>query len=92
MEILTRWHDHLKPEAILTGYRAERDAALARPAHEQYAQAIHGRRFFRQVVTVALNIAFRSPGKTAQAWSADLAASTTVVPSDLRPVLKALLA
>jgi hypothetical protein len=91
MEILTRWHDHLGPEAILTEYRAERDAALARPAHEQYAQAIHGKRFFRQVVTVALNIVFRSPGKTAQAWSADLIASTASVPSDLKPILAALL-
>jgi hypothetical protein len=40
----------------------------------------------------ASSIAFRSPGKTTQAWSADLIASTTVVPSDLRPVLEALLA
>lgn len=91
MDILTRWHDHLEPETILIEYRAERDAALTQPTHEQYTQTIHGKRFFRQVVTPVLNTVFRSPSKTAQAWSADLIAGTTGVPSDLRSVLAELL-
>lgn len=91
MAILTRWHDHLKPQDIMAEYRTERDAALARPPNEQYAHVIHGKRFFRQVVTLALNGVFRWPTKTANEWAADLTASMATVPADLKPVLEALL-
>lgn len=90
--ILTRWHDHFKPEDIMAEYRVERDAVLARAQSEQYAQVIHGKRFFRQVVTLAMNRAFGTPSKTATEWAADLTASITTVPADLKPVLEALLA
>jgi len=90
--ILNGWHDHLKPEDILAEYRAERDKALARPEHEQYAQVIHGKRFFRKVVVRELSKAFHLPNKPHGEWAADLLASTTGVPTDLRPVLEKLLA
>lgn len=92
LAILTRWHDHLEPHGTLNEYRVERDAALGRPPNEQYAHAIHGKRFFRQAVTPVLNQAFAPPRKTAHQWMADLTASMTIVPADLKPVLESLLA
>ena len=92
MAILTRWHNHFEPQDIMDEYRTERDEALGSPRSEQYAHLIHGKRFFRQVVTLVLNRVFHSPRKTANEWMADLTASMTTVPADLRPVLEALLA
>jgi hypothetical protein len=92
LTILTRWHNHFEPHDVLNEYRVERDAALARSPNEQYAHVIHGKRFFRQVVTLVLNRVFHSPGKTANEWMADLTASMMTVPVDLRPALEALLA
>jgi hypothetical protein len=92
LAILTRWHNHFEPHDVLNEYRVERDAALGRPPSEQYAHVIHGKRFFRQVVTLVLNRVLHSPRKTANEWMADLTASMTTVPADLRPVLEALLA
>jgi len=91
LAILTRWHNHFEPQDVLNEYRVERDAALGRPPDEQYAHVIHGKRFFRQVVTLALNRVFDSPAKTANEWAADLTASMMIVPADLRPVLESLL-
>jgi hypothetical protein len=91
MDILTRWHNYFEPQDVMDEYRIERDAVLVRPPNEQYAHVIHGKRFFRQVVTLALNRVFHSPSKTANEWTADLTASMTIVPADLRPVLEALL-
>jgi hypothetical protein len=92
MAILTRWHDHFKPEDVMAEYRTERDAALARSLDEQYAYVIHGKRFFRQVVTLALNKAFQTPRKTAEEWVEDLVMGITTVPADLMPLMGALLA
>jgi hypothetical protein len=92
LAILTRWHNHFEPHDVLNEYRTERDAALRRPPSEQYAHVIHGKRFFRQVVTLALNRVFHSPRKTADEWAADLSASMMTVPADLKPVLETLLA
>lgn len=71
MDILTRWPSHFEPQHIMDEYRAERDTALAYPPDEQYAHVIHGKRFFRQVVTLVLNRVFHSPRKTANEWMAD---------------------
>lgn len=91
LAILMRWHNHFEPHDVLNEYQVERDAALGRPPNEQYAHVIHGKRFFRQVVTLALNRALHSPRKTADEWAADLTAGMTIVPADLGPVLESLL-
>jgi len=92
MAILTCWHDHFKPEDVMAEYRTERDAALARSPDEQYAHVIHGKRFFRRVVTLALNQAFSTPRKTAEEWAEDLVMGITTVPADLMPLMGVLLA
>jgi len=91
LDILTRWQNHFEPQHIMGEYRSKRDAALMRVPDEQYLHVIHGKRFFRQVVTLALDETFHSPRKTANEWAADLVASMTIVPMDLRPVLETLL-
>lgn len=97
LAILTRWHNHLDPNDILQEYRREVASAQRLPRFEQYARIVHGKRFFRQVVTLVLNKAFGTPNKTHEQWSKDLNATTkrqsaTHIPADLLALVNSLLA
>lgn len=97
LTILEKWHDHLDPNTILQEYRQELASARLLSKSEQYNRIVHGKRFFRQVVTLALNKGFRTPTKTHEQWANDLNATTerldiARIPTDLLGIVNSLLA
>ena len=82
--ILTIWHDHLNPDQIIAKYQAELNDAIKLSSIEQLKSYIHGKKFFRQVVTPNLNQLF-SP-TTANDWLQRFGRNL-VPPADLQEFL-----
>ncbi len=61
--VLETWQGYLDSESILNEYRAERKKGLALPIDEQLTRYVVGDKFFRQVVTPALDELFGASDK-----------------------------
>ena len=90
--ILTAWHEQLDPEQIIGEYREELKKAQRLTPDEQLKRYIHGKKFFKQVITHTLNELFGQP--TTGTWLQRLSRPDheVAIPADLREFLTDVLA
>lgn len=82
---LEHWHTHLDPNTILNSYHQRINDFQKQPdAH--YTRHIHGKNFFKQVITPYLNKGLGQ--KSESEWFEVLANGITSCPADIAPLLK----
>jgi len=85
--ILHEWDELLDPERIFADFAAQLASSRAAPVSEQYAQWVHGKHFWQQVVNPAMTKLF---GQMSEAKRRIEILRQIPKPADLQPVFDAL--
>jgi hypothetical protein len=81
--ILRDWDEILDPERIFADFEAQLASSRAAPVSEQYAQWVHGKHFWQQVVNSAMTKLF---GQMSEARRRIEILRQIPKPADLQPV------